>query len=56
MKENEKRMTSGEISGLSIANIPRGLSAALASDVDAMNNLIFFAFICIFFSFVISRE
>ena len=36
MKENEKRMTSGEISGLSIANIPRGLSAALASDVDAM--------------------
>ena len=36
MKESEKTAKNNDPSGLSIANIPRGLSAALASDIRAM--------------------
>ena len=36
MTDDKKRLTQGNPGTLSIANIPRGLSSALASDIRAM--------------------
>ena len=36
MKETEKKTREAALQGLAIANIPRGLSAALASDLRAL--------------------